>query len=294
MLKESRIKELLEEIFDSNSTPEVVCADSPELLDEVDKRWRLMRRVNSQLEDLFPGDRPQTCDDPEAVQAESELPRINGYDFESILGRGGMGVVFKARHHKLNRRVALKTMRSGRYANSIEQARFQREAEAVAAIRHPNIVEIFDVGDLVGAGYFTMEFLEGGSLAQKLAGKPQSARQAAELVATLAGAVQFAHQSGFIHRDLKPSNILFTAEGIPKITDFGLARSIRDGPEFTLSGARVGTPSYMAPEQALGKASAIGPAVDIYAWGWFSTRCLPDVLRLRLSRRRKSSTDDRQ
>jgi serine/threonine-protein kinase len=178
-----------------------------------------------------------------------------------------MGIVFKAKHRVLNRPVALKMMLSGSFAGPLEQARFQREVDAVAALRHPHIVQIYDVGDLSVGRYFTMEFVEGGSLAQKLAGMPQAAHEAAQMIATLACAVQFAHQSGFIHRDLKPANILLTNDGIPKITDFGLARSIDAGPEFTLSGARVGTPSYMAPEQAMGKAHAIGPSVDVYALG---------------------------
>ncbi len=237
MRNESRIEELLEKLFDSNSTPEVICARDPELLDEVRTRWRLMRQVTDRIDDLFPTDRPANRDDCDAVQAENELPRIDGYDVEAILGRGGMGVVFKARHHKLNRFVAIKMMRAGSYADPTQRARFRREAEAVAAIRHPNIVEIHDVGDSPGSQYFTMELLEGRSLAEKLAGKPQPARQAAELIATLASAVQFAHQSGFIHRDLKPSNILFTVGGFPKIADFGLVRPIQSGPEYTFSGA---------------------------------------------------------
>lgn len=192
MRNESRIEELLEKLFDSNSTPEVICARDPELLDEVRTRWRLMRQVTDRIDDLFPTDRPANRDDCDAVQAENELPRIDGYDVEAILGRGGMGVVFKARHHKLNRFVAIKMMRAGSYADPTQRARFRREAEAVAAIRHPNIVEIHDVGDSPGSQYFTMELLEGRSLAEKLAGKPQPARQAAELIATLASTVQFA------------------------------------------------------------------------------------------------------
>ena len=196
-----------------------------------------------------------------------ELPEIGGYEVESILGRGGAGVVFKARHLKLNRIVALKMLLAGAFAGPEELGRFRRETEAVAALRHPNVVQLYDAGDISGRPYFTMEYVEGGSLTQSLAGAQQQAQRAAEMVATLASAVQFAHQSGFIHRDLKPGNILLAADGTPKISDFGLARSIAAGPEFTLTGVRLGTPSYMAPEQAMGKTGAVGPAVDIYALG---------------------------
>ena len=186
---------------------------------------------------------------------------------EAFLGRGGMGIVYKARHLRLNRFVALKMLITGAYAGPRERARFQREAEAVAGLRHANIVQVYDVGDHEGWPYFTMELLEGGSLAQAVAGTPQPARQAAAILATLAEAVQVAHQGGIVHRDLKPANILLAADGTPKIADFGLARHFDGGPALTLSGARIGTPSYMAPEQLIGKAGTIGPAADIYALG---------------------------
>jgi tetratricopeptide (TPR) repeat protein len=156
---------------------------------------------------------------------------------------------------------------AGAYAAPHELARFRREAEAVAGLRHANIVQVYDVGDHEARPYFTMEFVEGGHLGQKLAGTPQPASQTATLAATLAEAVQAAHQGGIVHRDLKPANILLTADGTPKIADFGLARHFDGDATMTLSGARIGTPSYMAPEQVIGKAGTIGPAVDIYALG---------------------------
>src|SRR5262249_38096252 len=163
--------------------------------------------------------------------------------------------------------VALKMLLAGAYAGPEERERFLREAEAVAGLRHANIVQVHGAGDHEGRPYFTMEYLEGGSLAQQLSGTPQPARHAGALLATLAEAVQAAHQGGIVHRDLKPANILLAADGTPKIADFGLARHFDGGPALTLSGTRVGTPSYMAPEQALGKAGTIGPAADIYALG---------------------------
>jgi serine/threonine-protein kinase len=186
---------------------------------------------------------------------------------ESVLGVGGMGVVFRARHLGLNRVVALKMALAGAYAGPHERARFRREAEAVAALAHPNVVQVHDVGESDGRPFFTMEYVEGGSLAGKLAGKPRPAREAAELVATLARAVHAAHVAGIVHRDLKPANVLLAADGTPKVTDFGLARRVGGEAGLTRTGAAVGTPSYMAPEQARGQAAAVGPATDVYALG---------------------------
>jgi serine/threonine-protein kinase len=263
MTDDPRVQQLLDELLASHATPEVVCASCPELLPLVSNRWRQMRRLRADLDALFPSPDEPTPRPPEGTT----LPEIPGYEFEAILGRGGMGVVFKARHLKLKRLVAVKMLLAGAHAGSEELARFRREAEAVAALRHPNIVQIHDAGEITGRPYFTMEFVEGGSLAPILPGQRQPPRHAAELVATLAAAVQFAHKSGFLHRDLKPGNVLLTAEGTPKITDFGLARSLHERPELTRTGIPLGTPSYMAPEQAQGKLSEIGPAVDVYALG---------------------------
>src|SRR5262249_30862922 len=153
------------------------------------------------------------------------------------------------------------------YAGPHERARFQREAESVASLRHANIVQVYDVGEHEGWPYFTMELLEGGSLAQALAGTPQPARQAAALLTTVAEAMEVAHRGGIVPRDLKPATTLLTAEGTPKVADFGLARHFDGEPAVTLSGARVGTPSYMAPSRVIGKTGTIGPAADIYALG---------------------------
>jgi serine/threonine-protein kinase len=227
-----------------------------------------MCEIEAELDALFPTPRHNPdADIPAPWHVGADLPRIAGYEVDAVLGRGGMGIVYKARHLRLNRAVALKMLLAGAYASPEDRQRFGREAKAVAGLHHANIVQVHDVGDHEGRPYFTMEYLDGGSLARRLAGTPQPARPAAALLATLAEAVQVAHQGGIVHRDLKPANILLTADGTPKIADFGLARHFEDGPGLTRSGARVGTPSYMAPEQAMGKARKVGPTADIYALG---------------------------
>src|SRR5262245_17749595 len=263
-----RVFGLLEQMLDSGQTPEEVCRDCPELLPEVRQRWQEFRLIDAQVGELLPepGSLPASLGTTPGPHAAG-LPQVPGYTVEAELGRGGMGVVYKARQLSLNRVVALKMLLGGAYAGPRELARFLREAEAEAGLRHPHIVQVHDVGEHDGRPFFTMEFVEGGSLAQKLAGTPLPAQQAAVLVATLADAVQVAHQGGIVHRDLKPANILLTADGTPKISDFGLARRLQDDAGMTQSGIPVGTASYMAPEQARGQTRAVGPAVDIYALG---------------------------
>jgi serine/threonine protein kinase/tetratricopeptide (TPR) repeat protein len=196
-----------------------------------------------------------------------QLPQLAAYELLELLGEGGMGVVYKARQRGLNRLVAVKMIRADRRSSADRLARFRNEAEAVARLRHPNIVQIFEIGTAAGAPFVSLELLEGGSLDQKLAGTPQPGRSAAELVITVARAVQVAHDAGIIHRDLKPSNILFTGDGIPKITDFGLAKRLESDSGQTESGQIMGSPSYMAPEQAGGRTRNVGPAADVYALG---------------------------
>jgi serine/threonine-protein kinase len=267
MTDDSRVAHLLDELFDDRLTPEEACRDHPELLQEVRKQWQRMSALQAKLECRFPSASPHFDKDSQTPRPFGSLPHISGYEVECVLGHGGMGIVYKARHLKLNRVVALKMLLTGTYAGAHELARFLQEAKSVAGLRHANIVQVHDVGDGEGRPYFTMEFLEGGNLAQTIAGQPQPARQASELVAALAEAMQVAHRNGIIHRDLKPANILLTADGTPKISDFGLARRFETDEHLTFSGTRIGTPSYMAPEQAIGKPGLIGPAVDIYSLG---------------------------
>jgi eukaryotic-like serine/threonine-protein kinase len=174
--------------------------------------------------------------DPDGVHPlanTGELPQIPGYRVDGVLGSGGMGIVYRAWDERLNRPIALKMLLAGAQARPTELERFQREAQAVAALRHPNIVQVYDVGEVGGRPYFTMEFVEGRDLAETIQGTPQPASKATTIVAIVADAVHVAHQSGIVHRDLKPSNVLLAADGTPKVTDFGLARR--------LEGARAGT-----------------------------------------------------
>jgi len=214
--------------------------------------------------------------------AEGDAPKrgrepsvsIPGYEILEELGRGGMGVVYKARQLKLNRIVALKMILGGGQAGEGALVRFLGEAEAVAQLQHPGIVQLFESSHLNGLPYFTLEFVAGGSLSRQLHGVPLPPREAARLVQRLAEAVHFAHQHGIVHRDLKPANVLLTPEGAPKVTDFGLAKRVEVGQGLTASGNVLGTPQYMAPEQARGQGHRVGPPADVYALGAILYECL--------------------
>jgi serine/threonine protein kinase/WD40 repeat protein len=209
--------------------------------------------------------------------------RVAGYELLAELGRGGMSVVYRARQLSPARLVALK-MVLGTHATAERRARFLAEADAIARLQHPNIVQVYEVGEHEGQPFFSLELVDGGSLAQKLAGTPQPAGEAAALVETLARAIHYAHQRGIVHRDLKPGNVLLSFcreapasadssfretmnRAVPKITDFGLAKHLDAGRGQTHTGTILGTPSYMAPEQAAGLPGEIGPAADVYALG---------------------------
>jgi serine/threonine protein kinase len=236
-----------------------------------------------------------------AGAAPRARPAIPGYDIQGELGRGGMGIVYRAHHLALRRTVALKIIRPGDETTAEELMRFRREALAAARLQHPNVVQIHEVGEHEGRPYFAMEYVPGGNLAQRLAGTPQPPAPSARLTETLARAIHHAHRNGIVHRDLKPANILLqgkrttgdaddtdkkqgTSSSVPsvspaidlrpKITDFGLARQLEGDSGQTESGAVLGTPSYMAPEQALGRTASAGPAADVHALGAILYECL--------------------
>jgi tetratricopeptide (TPR) repeat protein/predicted Ser/Thr protein kinase len=193
--------------------------------------------------------------------------RAAGYEVLGELGRGGMGVVYRARQVALNRTVALKVIRSAGFASEGERRRFQNEAEAVARFDHPNIVPVYEVGRSRGLHFFSMKLVAGSSLEKRLADYADDPRASARLVAVAAGAIQHAHSRGILHRDLKPANVLVDDRGEPHVTDFGLARQVEADSNLTYSGALVGTPSFMSPEQTNGERGGVTTATDVYGLG---------------------------
>jgi WD40 repeat protein len=202
-----------------------------------------------------------------AVADAARIRQIGPYRIEQVLSHGGMGIIYKALDTRLKRTVALKMVLSGSQADQATLARFRAEAEAVARLQHPNIVQIFEVGEHEGQPYLALEFVNGKNLQQVIATKPFTPQEAAALVATLARAVEFAHHRGIIHRDIKPGNILISAQGVPKITDFGLAKFKGSEETHSRPGEVIGTPNYMAPEQADGDPNRVGPVSDVYSLG---------------------------
>jgi eukaryotic-like serine/threonine-protein kinase len=253
-------------------TPEELCRDCPDLLDDV-------REGLDKLVRLRPFLQPRTTRDPDSrAPAQADLGAgltvaVPGFELVGELGRGGMGVVYLARQTALDRLVALKMLRHGP-ASEAETQRFRTEAQALARLGHPNIVRVYDVGTFDGRPFFSLEYVEGGSLDRRLGGNPRPVREAAETVEVLARAMHAAHQAGVIHRDLKPANVLVGPDGVPKVTDFGLAKRLDDASGRTQTGDVLGTPSYVAPEQAAGQLALIGPAVDTYALGAILYECL--------------------
>src|SRR5256884_4545246 len=204
------------------------------------------------------------------------LGELGDYELVEEVGRGGQGVVFRARQKSLNRTVALKVISLGQWASTAHLKRFRREAEAAASLDHPSIVPIYEVGEREGACYFSMKFVEGGQLDEVVKRAPISIRQAAELIAQVARTVHYAHEHGILHRDIKPGNILLDTKGEPLLTDFGLARLVEAESTITRTREALGTPSYMAPEQAAGEQRKLSNATDVYGLGAVLYQLLTD------------------
>jgi serine/threonine protein kinase len=274
---------LVREELDETPSLDEYLSRYPHLGDDLKIHFEVHRAVQENL--VLDTRRISICES--AVDQDFWVPDCDtpaDYEIVGELGRGGMGIVYKARHRRLKRFIALKTFHPGRLPSARELTRFGAEARAIARLQHPNIVQIFEVGQERGKPFLALEFAEKGTLAQKIREMPLTPRDAAELLASLANAVQHAHEQNIVHRDLKPANVLFTRDGTAKITDFGLAKLLEpDGPEeaarraqgdATVSGEPLGTPRYMAPEQAAGRLDRIGPATDIYALGNILYECL--------------------
>ena len=265
---------------------EELCRDCPELLDDLRRQIQALETIAPVLalpaRSKSPDDvtasyhRPTRAASDQATRAEtSPNPLLPGFEILGTLGRGGMGVVYKARQSGLERLVALKMVLAGQHASPQERARFDSEARLIAHLNHPHIVQIYALGEYERTPYFVMEYMDGGNLEKALKGKALPPLQAAQVVEQLARAVHHAHQLGIIHRDLKPANVLLRASRVlptgqieldtPKICDFGLARHLEQA-RLTRPGCVVGTPVYMAPEQAVVDGS-IGPGTDIYSLG---------------------------
>jgi serine/threonine-protein kinase len=272
---------------------DAICRQHPDLAGELRELWGAAQVAEELGRPSL--HRRSTIDMPLAdraaaaeLPAPASLPRSFGdYELLQEIGRGGMGVVYKATQKSLNRTVALKMILRGELASAADLARFRAEAESAAHLEHPNIIPVYEVGGIDGYPYFSMKYVEGKTLAQRVAEGPLPPRDAARLVAAIARGVDHAHQHGIVHRDLKPSNVLLAsggrespgdgvspgdsrpplAEFAPLITDFGLAKRVEGGASLTRTGAIVGTPSYMSPEQAAGSRGEIGPASDVYSLG---------------------------
>jgi serine/threonine-protein kinase len=270
--RDLRLARLLDEITrgrQQGSPPdlEALSRAHPDLIDEL----RQLLNV-AHLAEQFgpPGSAAATVGQPTPGGGAllGPLPRrFDGYELLEELGRGAMGLVYKAWETSLKRFVALKMMLRGESASADDVTRFRTEAQSAARLSHPNIVPVYEVGECDGRVYFSMKYVEGKSLAARVAAGPLPPAEAARLVAAIARAVDHAHNAGILHRDLKPANVLLDPDGQPLVTDFGLAKQVEGGASLTGTGAIVGTPSYMAPEQAEGRAKEVGRPADVYALG---------------------------
>lgn len=268
---EEQLAVILSDVADAVGRGEIVdmesiCAEHPDLSQELRRLWGtlLVTDTAGAIADEGPA-----RDSDTSRWKSLTLPTIIG-DYELIeeLGRGGMGVVFRARQISLDREVAIKMILRGRLASEADLQRFLAEASATARLQHPNIVPVYEAGDIEGRPFFSMQLVNGETLAERVINQgPLPQREIAKIVASIARAIGFAHEQGILHRDLKPSNILLASDGTPLITDFGLAKQTGSDASLTRSGMLVGTPAYMSPEQAGGRRNLIGPASDVYSLG---------------------------
>lgn len=267
---DERLALLLTEIADRAQRGEKVeletyCRRQPDLAADLRQLWGAVLVADAAASASIHKTLPPSNDSSVSLLA---LPcRFGDFQLVEELGRGGMGVVYRAQQTSLNREVAVKMVLRGQLASRADLDRFRVEAEAAARLDHPGIVPVYEVGDVEGRPYFCMKLIDGWTLAERLADGPLPAREAARILAEVAHAIHFAHERGLLHRDLKPSNILLDRFGHAHVTDFGLAKQIADVGSLTRTGAVLGTPAYMAPEQAAGARGQVGPHSDVYSLG---------------------------
>lgn len=272
--REERFAEIISDLSERLAAGQLLdleetCREFPDFADEIRELWGTLVVTDiaaTERKGLLTTDRLGSAGEFRADTLS--LPCTFGqFQLEEELGRGGMGIVYRARRKADNEQVAVKVLLKGEYATRIDRMRFEAEAEAAAAINHPNVIPIYEVGEADGRPFFCMKWIKGKTLAQELNEGPIPPRKAAELMLKVCSAIQAAHRRGVLHRDLKPSNILLDEQGFPYVCDFGLAKWDEQENQLTRSGAVLGTPSYMAPEQAAGERGQVNETSDLYSLG---------------------------
>jgi serine/threonine-protein kinase len=270
--RDQRLAKVLDELTQRAARGETIDVEAvgrqhPDFADELRELWAAVMVADAV------GLHASTVDSSEnsigsKASVQFDLPcQFGDYELVEELGRGGMGVVFRARQLSLKREVAVKMLLRGQLASPDDEARFLREAESVARLNHPAIVPVYEVGEEDGRLFFSMKYVSGETLSHRLAAGPLPPRQTANILTSVCRAVDYAHREGVLHRDLKPSNIIIDENGDPHVSDFGLARPIAGAADLTRTGAVLGTPAYMAPEQAAGNRGHVGPQSDVYSLG---------------------------